>query len=232
MPDHHTIYDQHPGEYEDLVSREDYQGNILPAIEKIHPLKGAAVVELGAGTGRLTRLLAPHVRSITAYDGAQAMLDHGRPLLDELGITNVDLAVADHRELPAPDGEADLVLSGWSMSYFATWQVPDWRAETRKALEQMRRVLKPGGTMLLLETLGTGSEVPIIPSPELEEFYRFLEEEEGFRRSWIRTDYRFDSVEEAERIAGYFFGEPMARKVRENGWSILPECTGLWTRKK
>jgi membrane-associated protein len=31
-------------------------------------------------------------------------------------------------------------------------------------------------------------------------------------------------------LAGFFFGEKMGRKVKEQGWIILPECTGIWWR--
>lgn len=232
MPDHKTLYDQNPAEYEDLVSREDYQGNLLPALETLCTLEGAVVVELGAGTGRLTRLVAPRAARVTAFDGAEAMLRFGEKLNRAAGLNCVDYAVADHRNLPAPSGEADLALAGWTLSYFATWKAPDWEGETAKALTEMFRVVKEGEMVLILETLGTGHDTPVEPTPELAAFYRYLEQEWGFRRSWIRTDYRFDSVEEAERIAGFFFGTEMAEKIRANRWAVLPECTGLWCRRK
>ena len=57
------IYASRAPEYERLVSREDFAGNILKAVQEIRVLAGLDVVELGAGTGRLTCLLAPFVRS-------------------------------------------------------------------------------------------------------------------------------------------------------------------------
>ena len=232
MPDHKTLYDQNPREYEDLVSREDHQGNLLPALEELCPLDGTTVVELGAGTGRLTRLVAPRAARVTAFDAAEAMLRYGENLNKAAGYNHIRYDVADHRLLPAPPGEADLVLAGRTLSYFATWQVPTWEAEAARALSEMFRVARDGGTVLILETLGTGHETPVEPTPELSAFYRFLEQEWGFRRRWIRTDYKFDSVEEAQRIAGFFFGTEMAEKIRANHWTVLPECTGLWHRRK
>ena len=55
MPDYQAIYQNQAAQYELMVSREDYQGNLLPALNAIRPLAGLDVVELGAGTGRLTR---------------------------------------------------------------------------------------------------------------------------------------------------------------------------------
>jgi len=231
MPDHETIYDQHPGEYEELVSREDYQGNLLPAIEKIIDLDGIDVVESGAGTGRLTRLYAPKVKSVLACDIAPAMLNHGKELNRLSGLDNIEYKVADHRDLPGKDKSADLVISGWSVSYFASWNVDRWQEQTKKTIDEMMRILRPGGTVLIIETLGTGSETPKAPTESLEKYYAFIEGL-GFKRSWIRTDYSFDSLEESEKIAGYFFGKEMKELIRKNKWQVLPECTGFWSLKK
>jgi predicted TPR repeat methyltransferase len=69
MADHFkTIYRQHADRYEAMIAREDYQRRLFPAISAIASLEGAQVVEMGVGTGRLTRLLAPAVRSIAGFD--------------------------------------------------------------------------------------------------------------------------------------------------------------------
>ena len=64
MPDFKAIYAHHADQYDQLVAREDYQQNIIRALRQIRPLDGLDVVELGAGTGRLTRMLTPLARGI------------------------------------------------------------------------------------------------------------------------------------------------------------------------
>ena len=68
------IYASRAPEYERLVAREDFAGNILKALQEIRVLAELDVVELGAGTGRLTCMLAPFVRSIRAFDASDHML--------------------------------------------------------------------------------------------------------------------------------------------------------------
>jgi len=68
MPDLREIYSKHADQYELLVSHEDYQGNILRALHEIQPLQGLDVVELEAGTGRLTCMLDPVVKTPHAFD--------------------------------------------------------------------------------------------------------------------------------------------------------------------
>jgi ubiquinone/menaquinone biosynthesis C-methylase UbiE len=99
-----------------------------------------------------------------------------------------------------------------------------------QALAEVRRVLRRGGTAVIIETLGTGRETPQPPSPALAEYYAWLEGEHGFSATWIRTDYRFASLEEAARLTGFFFGVGFAAQVVENRWVDVPECTGIWWR--
>src|SRR5207249_10936674 len=58
------IYRDHARDYESLVAAEDREGNILDALQSIGQFRGAQVLEVGVGTGRITRLLAPHVARI------------------------------------------------------------------------------------------------------------------------------------------------------------------------
>jgi len=223
------IYQSDAERYEALISREDHQGNIPHALDEIISVAGLDVVDLGAGTGRLTVMLAPQARSISSFDISDHMLDVTRARLKILGLNNRRVEVADHRSVPLSDDSVDLVVSGWSVSYLAVWNPDSWRAELEKWLGEMERILRPGGHIVLFESLGTGNESPIQLS-HLGTFYTWLDEI-GFQNKWIRTDYRFESLDEAVELSGFFFGVEMEYKVRERGSLILPECTGVWWKK-
>jgi ubiquinone/menaquinone biosynthesis C-methylase UbiE len=223
------IYESEGDRYEALVSREDYQGNIPHAIDEILNVDGLDVLDLGAGTGRLTLLLAPRVKSIRAFDTSAEMLRVCRERLIASSLSNWQVEVADHRQLPVQDHSVDLVVSGWSLSYLAVWNQENGGVELDKWLIEMKRVLRKDGMIILLESLGTGNESPI-RLEHVESTYQWLDHN-GFENKWIRTDYQFESVEEAADLAGFFFGAEMADRVRENGLVILPECTGVWWRR-
>jgi len=230
MSDYHLIYRSQAEQYDYLIDREDYQGNLLPALHDHCSMQGLRVIESGAGTGRLTRMLAPEVASILAMDRSAHMLAAARGHLQAMGLNNWRLAMCDHRHLPAADASADVVISGWSVAYLVEEGGADWQTEVDRALAEMERVLSPGGCIVLLETLGTGFETPT-PPEHLNDYLPYLEQV-GFRRSWLRTDYRFESLQEAEELSGFFFGPELAEKARRNNWVILPECTGVWSRRK
>ena len=158
--DFKTIYASQAEAYQRMIDFEDYQGHLLPALAAIRPLDGLDVVEFGAGTGRLTVLLAPLVGTLRAFDASAHMLALAEERLGAIDAPHVQLAVADNARLPVPDDCADLALEGWSFGHLTGWYPDTWRQEAARALAELERVLRPGGTALLIETLGTGTEMP------------------------------------------------------------------------
>lgn len=230
MPDLSEVYRRRADHYERMIRTEDYEGNLLPAIEAICPLDGLDVIELGAGTGRLTRLIAPRARSIRSADRSQAMLLQAQRVLPAFGMDDPALAMGDHRALPFPAHCADLVIQGWSFLQMKVWEGENWRAALQRGHDETMRVLRPGGTILHIETLGTGHTEPTVPD-HFRTLYDWWERDLGFTSTWIRTDYRFASRQEAEELTIFFFGEDITETFIGGDQPVLPECTGLWWRR-
>jgi SAM-dependent methyltransferase len=98
------------------------------------------VLEIGIGTGRNL----PHYREdvqLTGVELSPAMLEIARARASELG-REVDLRVGDAQALGFPDESFDTVVST-----LALCTIPDDRA----AVSEVRRVLRTGGSFLLLE---------------------------------------------------------------------------------
>ncbi len=229
MTTQEEIYKTEGDKYEALIAREDHQGNILKSLGEITPLADRIVLDLGAGTGRLACLLAPHVKRVRAFDISEEMLRVCREKFTQSGLSNWQVDIADHRKLPVADHSANLVVSGWSLSYLAVWNPDTWREQLEAWMAEMKRVLTPGSFIVLYESLGTGNDSPI-KLEHLKNFYPWLDEM-GFQNKWIRTDYKFESLAEAEELSRFFFGDELGSKVREKEWVVLPECTGVWWLK-
>ena len=232
MIDHFkTIYRHQTDVYDRLVAREDYQGNLFAALNDIRRLDGLHVVEFGAGTGRLTRLLSVMVRQVFAFDIEYAMVAKALDVLPTTGMTNWKLAQADNRRMPLANACTDLAIEGWSFGHVTDWYPTGWRRETEKMLSEIERIVKPGGTAILIETLGTGQHKPNPPSDALRRLYDYWRDEHGFAFRWIRTDYQFASSAEANELMRAFFGCELSDRVLRTGKVIVPECTGIWWKR-
>lgn len=228
--DYQNIYANHAKEYDALVRAEDADGNLIPAIEKVRPLAGAAVLEVGIGTGRIGRAIVERVGRLVGVDRAPAMLAIAREHLEALpNAAPWQLHCVDARELPVESGAFDIAIAGWVFGHFRYWMPENWKNEVGQAFREMRRALKPGGALVIIETLGTGYEVPRQPSKELAEYFQWLEEEQGLRCTPLRTDYVFPDLETAAETTGAFFGAEFAARVRRENWQRVPECTGMWS---
>jgi ubiquinone/menaquinone biosynthesis C-methylase UbiE len=106
------------------------------------------VLELAIGTGRNLPYYPSDVR-LTGVDLTPAMIELARQRADALGRT-VDLRVGDAQALDLPDARFDTVVATLALS-----SIPD----ERQAVAEARRVLRPGGRLLLLEHVRS----PLLP---------------------------------------------------------------------
>ena len=225
------LYNDRPKDYERLVQYEDHEGNLLPALKEIHPLEGVGVVEFGAGTGRITRQLAPLVQTLWALDITPAMIAVGQRHVKQTNRANWLLGIGDSRAMPLPNGCAGAAIAGWSLVQIAAWHLDNWRVELGKAVDEMIRVVRPGGSVIIIETLGTGATAPHPPAEHFKIVYNYLEKERGFSSTWIRTDYCFPTLNEARGLITPLFGEAVLDAIIETeAGVILPEYTGIWSR--
>jgi demethylmenaquinone methyltransferase/2-methoxy-6-polyprenyl-1,4-benzoquinol methylase len=116
------------------------------AIELAGVRRGSRVLDLASGTGdlaaRLTDLVGPD-GLVVMTDINNAMLEHGRNrMVDEGIVGNIEYAQVNAEQIPFPDNSFDCVTIAFGLRNVT---------DKQRALEEMRRVLKPGGRVLVLE---------------------------------------------------------------------------------
>jgi demethylmenaquinone methyltransferase / 2-methoxy-6-polyprenyl-1,4-benzoquinol methylase len=126
--------------------------------------KGARVLDLAAGTGDITRLLADRVGDtgvVYCTDINANMLGEGRRrLIDEGIVGNVQYVQCDAQGLPFPDSSIDAVTIAFGLRNVT---------DKARALRAITRVLKPGGQLSVLEF----STVRMAPLARLYDTYSF-----------------------------------------------------------
>ena len=93
------------------------------------------VVDLGAGTGKLTRSLAALGHHVIAVEPLGEMLD-----LLRVAVPGATAVVGSAESMPLPDGAADVVACAQAFHWF----------DHGPALEEIARVLRPGGRIALV----------------------------------------------------------------------------------
>lgn len=109
-------------------------------------LDGDTVLEVGVGTGKNMDFY-PVGKAITAIDFSRGMLSRARRKAQEKGI-NVDLVEMDVQDLQFDDQTFDTIVAT-----FVFCSVPD----PVRGLQEIKRVCKKGGKIILLEHVRPGS---------------------------------------------------------------------------
>lgn len=115
-------------------------------VELSEPLPDDRVVDLGAGTGLLALALAPRVRELVAVDISEPMLDRLDDAASVDGLHNVTPLVADLRRLPLEDECATLVVSNYAFHHLDN-------PGKELALAEARRILQPGGRLVICDMM-------------------------------------------------------------------------------
>jgi ArsR family transcriptional regulator len=100
------------------------------------------IVDLGAGEGVLSQLLARRARSVVCVDNSPSMVKVGSELARENGIENLRYALGDIEDVPLPDGSADLALLSQALHH---------ARKPEKAIREAWRILRPGGRIAILD---------------------------------------------------------------------------------
>src|SRR6476469_2930637 len=183
-----AIYAARAAEYHQMIAAEDLDGRLLPAIERVALLRGKRVIDLGTGTGRLPLLIGNLAGQLVGLDLHRDMLRQNLAQRRQRA-GRWDLVQGDMRRLPFRSAWADVVTAGWAIGHLRSWFAGDWQAQIGRVLDEMHRVVAPGGALIIMETLSTGSLTPAPPNAALAEYYDWLEQVWGFSRNTIPTDY-------------------------------------------
>ena len=116
--------------------------DLMVASAKLGP--PSVVLDAGCGAGHTSLAFASAAGRVIACDFSAAMLEQVEELARERGLRNIETQLADVERLPFPANSYDLVVTRYSAHH---WPRPE------RALAEFRRLLKPGGALLVSDIM-------------------------------------------------------------------------------
>ena len=172
----------------------DRDGVVIQELNATLPV--GRVLDVGAGDGFTAVRLARPDRPVVPLEPAAGMVDRGKPLPWVRGVAQA---------LPFRDGAFAGAYATWAYFFPAM-------GHGDAGLAELHRVVAPGGPLVMVDNAGDDA-FTALASPDADRLGSDAAwwQERGFARRVVETAFRFDSVEEAQELLGFYFGEAGAR---------------------
>jgi ubiquinone/menaquinone biosynthesis C-methylase UbiE len=104
------------------------------------------IIDIACGPGVVTAAIAPGAASVVAFDATEQMLEKARTRCAKAGLRNVQFRRGDAENLPFDAAQFDGLVTRLAVHHFAN---------PRRAFEEMHRVLRPGGTAVMVDVVSS-----------------------------------------------------------------------------
>jgi ArsR family transcriptional regulator len=113
---------------------------IAEALLKLMP--PLVIADLGAGEGTIAQLMAQRAKKVIAIDNSEKMVEFGSDLARKHGIANLEYRLGELEDVPIRAGAVDLAFLSQALHH---------ARHPERAIAEAHRILKPGGTVAILD---------------------------------------------------------------------------------
>ena len=170
-----------PDLHDRLTAAIDPDRRVLDALERIVPLGGKRIADVGTGIGHYPRLLARRTGRMYGIEADPALLAEARRRAVNTHQPNIRIVEGQPTELPLRSGAVDVVLT--------SGLTPD--DTSLPAIREALRVLRPGGRLIVIGYYGR-DDVGQLLGPEI-----VAQSVEATRRRtgwWLRNGFKIKVV--------------------------------------
>ena len=180
----------------------DRDGKVLEYLQQHLP--PGIVLDVGAGNGVTALSLSTRKRIVVALEPDDGMVDIHKPLVWARGVA---------QDIPFHTATFESAYATWTFFFEGTPTIED-------GLRELHRVVKPGGMIYIVDNAGYDEFCALSPRPIASN--QAWWQAHGFSVEIILTSFRFDSLEEANTLLGFYFGEDVGRtnQKTEIGYSV------------
>jgi SAM-dependent methyltransferase len=181
----------------------DPERRVLAALERITPLSGKRIADVGTGIGHYPMLLARRTGRTYGIESDPELLEAARRRAGEAHQPNIRIVEGSPTALPLRDGAVDLVLSG-------TIEPED---SALPAVAEAMRVLRPGGRLVAIGYYGR-DDVAALLEPEVVAYALAATQRRtgwwlrnGFKIKVVHTSLELGDEETASALLPRLYGD-------------------------
>ncbi len=142
------VYTSYAGIYDQIFGKVFHEGR-ESAIRNLNVQPNEHILEVGVGTGLALPMYPRHCR-IVGIDLSEGMLAKAKERAEALQLSHVELRRMDAGAMDFPDDTFDTVVAAYVVT-----AVPDYR----KVVNEMIRVCRPGGRIIMLNHFSNGNKL-------------------------------------------------------------------------
>lgn len=142
------VYTSYAGVYDQIFGKVFHEGR-ESAIRNLNVQPGERILEVGVGTGLALPMYPRHCR-IVGIDLSEGMLSKAKERAEAHQLTHVELLRMDAGAMDFDDDSFDTVVAAYVVT-----AVPDYR----KVVNEMIRVCRPGGRIIMLNHFSNGNKI-------------------------------------------------------------------------
>jgi ubiquinone/menaquinone biosynthesis C-methylase UbiE len=120
-----------------------YEAQLQERLTRLLPWqRDMTVLDVGTGTGYLAGMMAPLVGNVIGVDCTPAMLARAGEKMAQAGYQHISLREGMAEHIPLPGASVDVAMCHMLLHHVVS---------PRSALEELRRVVRPGGYLLIID---------------------------------------------------------------------------------
>jgi SAM-dependent methyltransferase len=170
-----------PELHDRVTAAIDPDRRVVEALERIVPLRGKRIADVGTGLGHYPMLLARRTGRTYGIESEPALLVEARRRAVEAHQPNIRIVEGDPTHLPLRDGAVDVVLTSGIG--------PD--DDSLPAVAEALRILRPGGRLVVIGYYGRDDVGPLL---EPETVARSIEATRRRTGWWLRNGFKIKVV--------------------------------------
>jgi SAM-dependent methyltransferase len=207
-----------PDLYRRLGDMIDPGRKVLAALERIVPLSGKRIADVGTGIGHYPMLLARRTARTYGIESDPALLGEARLRAGAAHQPNIRMVEGEATKLPLHDAAVDIVLHG----------LIEAEEDSLPAIAEALRVLRPGGRLVVMGYYGRDDVAPLL-EPEVVAHARQATQRRigwwlrhGFKIKVVHARLDLRDTEAVHAILPRLYGD-RARAFLMSSYPPLPE---------